>query len=229
MPRVPPEIQERYGKILFAEHEKFKQKGAGKEENTYIENDKFHALVSFVNSNYGPNITRDIISFFKILVKHKKYYPEVLDPGNPKELLRGITVGWNIDKRKYDEVLKIAKTLKYANRLVNQRKFDNSKFIKLPKQITYRPRTYVESWTVSEGIAVGFSGHDYMRRSEPPHAGMIISCKPPKSEMLFNPDFTNSLTFQEHEIVRVSDKPIKCDAYIDKMHWNSFVSLIPRF
>ena len=229
MPKIPPEIQQKYGKILFADHERFKQKGTGKEKNTFIENDKFANALDFVTTNFGDKITKDIIKTFEALLKSKKYYPEVLDPGNPKEVLRGFTLTHKLNKQKYDETLKVAKTLKYANRLVNQRKFDGIKYVILPKQMTYKPRTYAESWTVSEQIASGFSAMGYNRKANPPSASVIISCKPPKNELLFNPEFTNTLSYKEFEVIRLSNKPIKCTAYIAQKDWNSFVTGIPPF
>ena len=225
------EFEDKYGKILFGEHSKFH--GSEKETDTVIEEADFLDLMDFVEESFGKNITRDIINAFKRLLemKNKNHYTDVLKPPtNFKKMYRGFVVSKKSSAKRYNEILKIANETKDPMKRVRRfrSRYGKLEYIELPKPIIYRPWTEIQSWTVEEKVGTYFGEVSWDNgshgREKPPAAKAILECKPPAKDMLFNPNFTNTLLdWQEFEVMRISKSPIRCTVYIMKDDWPAFV------
>ena len=222
--KVPPAIAEKFGNILFGDA---RQKG---ESDTTYEKFRFEELQQFLAHDYGKRLSKDAVNTFKELLKLKKQFPEILVP-KYKYVYRGIPVHKDKHPKRMQKIGKMM--LPWLNDMqldgLKQVKgqLSTQDWVQAPQQITYTPTNEVQSWTTEFSVGEGYAGANAERQTHELFY-CLLRAKPPKSEMLFNTDFTNlvfdtidvkkDVLAKEHEIIRVSKKPIKCDVFLENYY-----------
>ena len=82
-----------FGQHLFGELRKLN------ELDTPFEAEQFIQVKGFIDEFYGKKLTSEVIETFKTLLKYKKDFPKVLDPGNYKVLYRGMRASRDRNKK----------------------------------------------------------------------------------------------------------------------------------
>lgn len=186
------ECLEKFGNYLFGEFKKWYGKEV--EKDTPFESELWDKLLDFIRGEY-ENKRKDkiLINGFKLLKKCKNEYSDILIPENVDIIYRGIY-------------------LETPENVINKLEGNLSQNNKI---FTYNASSKIQSWADDKEIAHDFATFNRF------DWGIILKTKPPKNEILFNSYFLNDLIkyvtskqYKEEEIIRVSDKPIKCEYQI---------------
>ena len=218
--KVPRKFSEKYGNILFGSTKLSKD---GFEDDTNIEAEKFHKVIEYMYGSHGKNLTKDVADTLHQLLKLKKTYPEFLEPEKYNILYRGLHIDGFAGKVNSPIRILFKKLVDLIGETPIERFKDyNSDWYELPKKMKYTPLTSIQSWTPKFGVAENF-GSVGRKNEIGEKIQSIIIAKPSRNEMLFNTKFTNNISeFEEHEILRLSDKPLECRILLTKYEVKSY-------
>ena len=209
--------EEKYGKILFGNLRKLPEK------DTKLERETLRKVYDFIHDSFGKYMSKSVSEVLHELLKIKKEYPDVLEPNSYSQLYRGITLQSRRPghEKMFEDVKKQILAIPATDLKQLQKHRYSKNYFELPKPITYKPLSEVQSWTLSSDVATIFSGENELREGT---ISVFFAAKPPRKEMLFNTDFTNTAgnyalsgpnyIGAEHEIVRISKKPLKCKVLV---------------
>ena len=197
-----PDIIDQYGKILFGTGRKLP------EPDTDEEHQQWKDLFSYFDFDGKSNANT-----FKELLKAKKYFTILKGDTHPI-LYRGISFpSLRSIQDSYITKQILAKTnMKNLEKHFIRKEIEQGASIFISKkQYIYKPQRIVESWTIDQSVAMNFSNNSPSIKGE----GYLISSKIPQTQRLFTASMTEKLKKiylklpSEHEVIRVSNKPIK--------------------
>jgi len=135
-------------------------------------------------------------------------YAHVLKP-NSRTLMRGM----NIEMSKMKRLLRNYKSDHLLGFLENEgktlEKVHAEVFSMIDSSFKYKPMREIESWTTDVKRAMEFS-----KAWEGSNNSIIVKATFPKNDLLFNTKFTNTISWAEYEILRISNKTVTCELYI---------------
>jgi hypothetical protein len=171
---------------LFGEFENFY--GEKVEKDTEYEKQVFQLVQQFVDADYPPDSPKkEFEKVFKELLQCKNKYDAVLAPDNLNKVYRGLNTKVSVLAQNDFEI-----------------KSENDDYIILKDEnFLYKPYTNVQSWTTSSTIPEEFVSNLFYENGDY-YAPTILTIKDPvQDEFLFDPDFLNTMDFEEHEVVRI--------------------------
>ena len=201
------ECFETFGKYLFGEFTNKKKFIKNTENDLYEEDKIFKEIYKFIKGEY-INKKKDKI-FLKSIIQLKqclKKYPKILKP---------------LDIPYYRGTIIQGKKLK---KIINDNPSKNKNGLIIIQNYIYKPHSIIQSWTTNDNIAKNFIDEDL-----DPELGFvpIVLKTNDTSQMLFNPNFLNLITYNESESVRYG-KDIKCDLIIDEYDIEEYNGYFPN-
>lgn len=187
-----------------------------KEQDTEVEDVLYAAVRNFIENPYIEN-KRNALHALRYLHDLKPYYPNDLIP-KAKIAYRGTQV-------------KEAHYLKAANGEHISRTNKGTDVDKLKEwlelETMYNPMSEIQSWTTDKSIAIGFATKNHLTGSYQgnyPYPAVMMADV--DDSFILTAKLTNLISRvlhagDEHEIIRVSEKPIKVKMLIKKS-WYAF-------
>ena len=177
-----------FEKVLFGDLK------AANEPDTEKENNIFKAVRYFIKNANRINKS-EAYDALKYLEQFKDVFPDDIVP-KADTVYRG--TGINIDQLK--PLFK-----KYKSR--NIIPFDHSGYVRMAENFSYRPKSYIQSWTTSFKVAEDFADDS---------SGFpVIYMTDVDDSFILNSELTNKIAqymniHKESELIRITSKPIEC-------------------
>jgi hypothetical protein len=190
------ECEKRFEKVLFGDPQNLLGT-LPSEPDTKREHDIYRQLRSWFGKSQSDPST---ISAFRDMEGCKKYFKEQLAPPYGKRVYRGTSIP--IEEWKKLRIEAEANDKKYE--------YKGSKWIRWGMPYEYKAKSKLQSWTLQISTAAEFSGksaRDITRQS------VVIETFIPRStnDWLLSLKFSNKMNaMKESEIIRLTNKPLKC-------------------
>jgi hypothetical protein len=185
---------ELFGNYLFGEWKNFYKKEI--ENNTIIEKQIWNIIRDFIRGEYSDKSKDNIlIDSLKKLKQCISIYPKVLESPKTK-FYRGTNIYFDYIKD------------------YNLKEYDSEFYI--IKDYIYKPKSIIQSWTNNIDIAISYGTE---MNYDDSIGGVLI--KKDNKDMIFNPNFLNTISFNEFESIRIGNE-LKCDLLVNKKHIEKF-------
>lgn len=203
--RDNPTCLKKFGKYLFGEFKKFYKKEL--EVDNPEESEIFDYVDSWLSGEYvGKTVDNKLVDAFKLLMKCKKTYPEILQ-SKALTLYRGLSLPLiQFKDVEFEKKVSKVKLWKYSTRV---------------GIISYKAKSKVQSWTPDIQTAYGFARGGVSMPWEIEKGGLkskinlVLEYTFKDKDLLFSIDFMKSFWGgKENEVIRVGDNKIDCKVYV---------------
>ena len=201
-----------FGEYLFGEFKDYW--GQVKEKDTDIEKMVFKKIMAFIKGEFADKGADNIlIKALSELKKCQGAYSEILKP-NKTHLFRGIGI------EKPDRTQSIPQNFKDSSRKID---WGDDTTETMVGKWTYKGHSKIQSWTPDFDIAFDFTMRD-ARKNKDLYLFGVMEYNFDDSELLFNTKFLDKIAkkfgyVSEDEIIRIENKPIKVNLYVEKIDY----------
>ena len=198
--KIPPDIEEAYGLVLFGEWQKHNGMNVPFERDTEYEKQVMKILNKwFTSININRSERDELFNLSQVV----DFYPNILKPDPVSKypyLYRGlsnVTRSFPRDKN----------AKKIGQLSIKYKEFE---IFKSYKSIEYEPQNFLESWTISIEKGIEFLTNNYEYET----GFVIIKAAVPESERMFNLKFTEIINeMEEQEVVRAARDSISAEIF----------------
>ena len=212
---ITPEMEERFGRVLFGDWQYSKGLTKERERDTEYEKKVFELLQEWFA---GGQLDENVQKAMRALSLLKDNYPTILKPDKTEFLYRGLEFAFREPSDDFPDVFELENIKDHDLELKKgtyMSAIDKSKFqiFKVPRTYTYRPEKYAESWTTSLEMAINIFANHFTSDTD---EVIYIKARVPMEQRLFGLHFTNTMygLMKQNEVIRVTTDPIEVEVFV---------------